>query len=246
MFSTTALLPNLSIIFYIIALAAFASLTMSAFTGHQFQTRRISPSTSITQTIARYVSRKTSLSPTIARYQADSFGPSLATLPHRQTTHPGLDSKHTAQLTSIDMQAALSNHIHSLASTYSRSTYLGYSAFATPSAPALYGRHKRFTDTIYLGMICHVDPTTGSISVRLHADDVNTVVRAEWGKLASSADEVIMLAARDEDDLDIQKQILHAAIGHVCKDEEEEGQDTLSEGENNVIRPQWLLPRYVL
>jgi hypothetical protein len=245
MFLTTALLPNLSTIFYIIALVAFASLTMS-LNRHQSQTRRISPFTSITQTIARYVQRRTSLSPTIARYQADSFSPSLAPLPRRQTTHPGLDSKHITQLTSIDIQAALSNHIHSLASTYSRSTYLGYSTFATPSAPALYGRHKRFTDTLYLGMICHIDPTTGSISVRLHADDINTVVQAEWGKLSSSADEVSMLAARDEHDLDIQKQILRAAIGHVCKDAGEEEQDIPSEGENDVKRPQWLLPRYAL
>jgi hypothetical protein len=239
---TTTLLSNPSLMLYIIALLAFASLTMSQFTNRQSKPRNSPPSTSIAQTIARYVSRKTSLSPRLPHHQILSSSPLLPRLPSRQPTLPGFDDKATL----IDMRAVLHTHIHTLATTYSRSTYLGYSTYATPSTPSLYGRHKRLTSTLYLGLICRLNPTSGSLSVRLHPEDATTVVLVGWGQLAGSRDEVIIPAARDEHDLAVQMQILQAAVGYICKGEVEEGEDMQSDGEESVVRPQWLLPRYVL
>lgn len=242
MVPTTTLLSSPSLIFYIIALIALASLTMSQYTGRQSKTRASPSSTSLAQIIARYVSRKTSLSPRLPHHDTLSSAPLLPRLPPRQPTLPGFDDK----LTSIDMHAALHTHIHTLASTYSRSTYLGYTTYTTPSAPSLYGRHKRLTSTVYLGPICQIDPTTSSLCVRLHAEDIDNVAKSGWGQLADSRDEVVIAATRDEHDLEVQMQIIQAAIGYVCKGEVEEGEENRVDVEDSVPRPQWLLPRYVL
>lgn len=231
---------------YVLALVAFALLTMSLLAAHSSNTRKSRRSASIAGTITSFLSRKIPLSSTISHHQPASSLPLLAPLLTRQITHPGLDEKHTAQLTSITMQDALSSHIHSLASTYPRCTYLGYSTFETPSAPALYGMHKHLTDTVYLGNICHVDPITGSVTTRLHADDISAVVEAGWGQRAPSTDEVLLYTPRDEHDLEVQKTIIQAAIGYVCKSELEDGKDTPLEDPSSLIRPQWLLPQYGL
>lgn len=247
MFSSIKVLPTPPPIFYIIALVAFASLTMARYIRPQPKRNTIPQPISTAQSIAQYISRKTSLSHPNPPHNPESSGPLLPLLPLRQATIPSLDTTYTTHLTSTDMQASLSTHIHSLASLHPRSTYLGHPTFSIPSSPSLYGRHKRPSHTLYLGLICHLDPPTGILSVRLHPSDIHNVVHAGWGRPTTSPDEATLPTARDEHDLAVQQQILNAAVGYVCKGAVEEGEeDILQEGTDNLIRPQWLLPRYML
>jgi hypothetical protein len=226
-----------------LTLVAFAIFTMSLLTAHITLQRKTTPSSTITGTVIHYLTRSNT-----PRHLSQSSGPLLAALQRRQPTLPNFSSTDSARLTRIDTATTLAAHIHTLSSTYSRNTYLGASTFSDPSTPSLYGRSKRLTSTMYLGLICQLLPS-GHLAVRLHADDITAVTEAGWAVRSPSSrsysDEVHLHAPRDEHDLEVLKGIIQAAMGYVGNDSIEEGEDGKDE-DDRLVRPLWLLPKYAL
>ena len=165
--------------------------------------------------------------------------PLLTSLPARLSTNPCLlkDEKYLPPSSSPN-SSALESHIHSFAQTRPRSTYLGRSTFECPRFPSLYGRHKHLSETAYLGLICRLNPSTGRTTVRVHPEDAKLILQAAWG-VHANGNEVTLHAARNEEEVEIVKQITQAALGWVCGDNVEEGEDV--DEDVNFPRPMWLL-----
>ena len=217
-------------IFYIIIGASLVLLTMHIFEAY---TSRSQKTTSIISRsrLARLVQSKVF---GIRPQATESQGPLLRPLPVRNQRTL---NKENIDFPPAEIYATVSSHMHTIASSHPRSVYLGRSTFESPSIPSLYAKHKHFTDTTYLGAVCTLDPTSGSLSMCLHPEDIANVLSGGWGRKLRGVDEVLIHAPRNEAEMQIVRECMDAALGWVCKGEVEEGED-IAEAD----RPEWLLP----
>jgi hypothetical protein len=220
---------------YIIIGASLVLLTMHIFEAY---TSRSQKTTSIISTsrLARLIQSKVF---GIRSQATESQGPLLRSLPVRNQRT--LNKKENIDSPRAEMYATVSLHMHTIASSHLRSVYLGRSTFESPSIPSLYAKHKHFTNTTYLGPVCTLDPTSGSLSMCLHPEDIANVLSGGWGRKVRGADEVLIHAPRNEAEMQIVRECMDAALGWVCKGEVEEGED-IAEAD----RPVWLLPHISL
>lgn len=228
---------------YIIVALGLLLLTMSVYEAYTCKSQQ---TTSIISTsrLARFVQSRVFGLQSLHPQASESQGPLLGPIPTRGSRNLAIISeKQTISSSPAEMRATITSHIHAIASSHPRSVYLGRSTFESPSAPSLYAKHKHFTDTTYLGAVCLLDPTNGSLSMRLHPGDIATVQLAGWARKVLG-DEVLIHAPRDAAEMQIVRECMDAALGWVCRGEVEEGEDVEEKG--SVVRPIWLLPHIQL
>ena len=132
-----------------------------------------------------------------------------------------------------DVDGRLRDLIIDLANRYPLNTYLGRSTFEPASSTSLYARHRIFNKTKYYGEIVSANATDFFIHATLHPSDVKIMIERGWGqrdplsgrfgslakRLISGAypgpvtgSQVLIYAPRHNEDLDVIKDIIDAAV----------------------------------
>ena len=164
----------------------------------------------------------------------------LETLPQRRGTRPAVEGfSSPIQRTQLppweekNVQDRLRSLIIEIPEKYSQSTYLGRSTFEPSLPTTLFARHRIFDKTKYLGEIISANAEDGFVHSTLHSSDVKTVIEKGWGqrhplsgRLTSrltglvdsnqpspvAGSKVLLYAPRDDNDLEIMKHIINAAV----------------------------------
>lgn len=164
----------------------------------------------------------------------------LETLPYRRGSRPEVEGIGSPiQRTQLppweekDVQDRLRDLIIDIPEKYPQSTYLGRSTFEPASPTSLYARHRVFNETKYYGEIISANTEDGFIHSSLHPSDVKTVIEKGWGqrhplsgrltsRLTGLVDgnqsspvegsRVLLYAPRNDEDLEVIKQIINAAV----------------------------------
>ena len=164
----------------------------------------------------------------------------LETLPQRTGSRPEVEGIGSPiQKTQLplweqkDIQDRLRNLIIEVPKTYPQSTYLGRSTYEPSSPTSLFARHRVFDETKYLGEIISANAEDGFIHSSLHPSDVKTVIEKGWGqrhplsgRLTSrltglvdgnqpspiAGSKVLLYAPRNDEDLEVIKHIINAAV----------------------------------
>ncbi|OAP60981.1 hypothetical protein AYL99_05985 [Fonsecaea erecta] len=164
----------------------------------------------------------------------------LESVPYRRGSRPEVEGiSSPIQRTQLppweqkDVEDRLRSLIIDIPARYPQSTYLGRSTFEPESPTSLYARHRVFNETKYYGEILTANTEDGFIHSALHPSDVKTVIEKGWGqrhplsgRVGSrfmrlfnanqpspvEGSQVLLYAPRDQEDLEVIKEIINAAV----------------------------------